>query len=81
MNLHKFFHGDEIFSCPCVLDSKDGVLSRITYMPANDTVAALAVGVRVSPDLAVSPKPKFGNHKYRMPAASRARRQTIVGPY
>ena len=81
MNLHKFFHGDEIFSCPCVLDSGDGILRCITNVPSNDAIATLAMGVSILSNLATFPKPKFGYDNNRMPTARRARRQTIVSPY
>ena len=81
MNLHKFFHGDEIFFCPCVLDSGDGILRRITNVPSNDAIATLAMGVSIPSDLATFPKPKLGDDNDRMPAARRAWRQTAVCPY
>ena len=81
MNLHKFFHGDEIFFCPCVLDSGDGILRRITNVPSNDTISTRAMGVSIPSDLATFPKPKLGDDNDRMPAARRAWRQTAVCPY
>ena len=81
MNLHKFFHGDEIFFCPCVLDSGDGILRRITNVPSNDAIATRAMGISVLSDLATFPKPKLGDNNDRMPAARRAWRQTAVCPY
>ena len=81
MNLHKFFHGDEIFSYPCVLDSGDGILRRIPNVPSNNAIATLAMGVSVLSDLATFPKPKLGDNNDRMTTARRARRQTVVSPY
>ena len=81
MNLHKFFHGDEIFSFPCVLDSGDSILRRITNVPSNDAIATLAMGVSVPSDLATPSEPKLGDDNDRMSAARRARRQTVVSPY
>ena len=81
MNLHKFFHGDEIFSRPCVLDSGDGILRCITNVPSHNTIVAWAMGVSVLSNLATFPKPKLGDDNDRMPAARRARQQTIVSPY
>ena len=73
MNLHKFFHRDEIFSFPCVLDSKDGILRRIPNVPSHNTIVAWAMGVRVLSNLAIFAKPKLGYDNDRMPAARRAR--------
>ena len=81
MNLHKFFHGDEIFSFPCVLDSKDGVLLRIPNVPSHNTIVAWAMGVSVLSGIATFPKPKFRDDNDRMPAARRTRRQTCVCSY
>ena len=81
MNLHKFFHGDEIFSFPCVLDSKDGILRRIPNVPSHNTIVAWAMGVRVLSNLAIFTKPKLGYDNDRMPATRRAWRQTAVCPY
>ena len=74
MNLHKFFHGDEIFSYPCVLDSKDGILRRIPNVPSHNTIVAWAMGVSVLSNLATFSKPKLGDDNNRMPTARRARR-------
>lgn len=81
MNLHKFFHRDEIFSCPCVLDSKDGVLSRITNVPSNDAIATRTVGVSVFSNLVAIPEPKPCDYNDRMPSARQTRRQTCVCSY